>query len=139
MSITYQTPDMDGNGAEEVNLRTSAGVELLGQQASAASLPVVVASDQSSIPVKTWGPSSHWQRISTNTTTTLKSGAGFLRRIIKSGAAMVTIYDSTTGSGTIIQALSSTSVQTTITYDIPFTTGLTIVTTNGPDIVVVWD
>lgn len=43
--------DVDSNGAEEVNLKTSAGVELLGQQASAASLPVVIASDQSTIPV----------------------------------------------------------------------------------------
>lgn len=37
--------DVDSNGAEEVNLRTAAGVELLGQQVSAASLPVVIASN----------------------------------------------------------------------------------------------
>lgn len=42
--------DVDSNGAEEVNLRTSAGAELLGQQASAASLPVVIASDQT-VPI----------------------------------------------------------------------------------------
>ncbi len=43
--------DVDSNGAEEVNLRTSAGAELLGQQASAASLPVVIASNQSTLPI----------------------------------------------------------------------------------------
>lgn len=43
--------DVDSNGAEEVNLRSAAGAELLGQQTSAASLPVVLASNQSPIPV----------------------------------------------------------------------------------------
>lgn len=43
--------DVDANGAEEVNLRTSAGAELLGQQTSAASLPVVIASNQSAVPI----------------------------------------------------------------------------------------
>lgn len=43
--------DVDANGAEEVNLRTSAGAELLGQQTSAASLPVVISSDQSEYSV----------------------------------------------------------------------------------------
>lgn len=33
------------------NLRTAAGVELLGQQVSASSIPVVIASDQSTFPV----------------------------------------------------------------------------------------
>lgn len=42
--------DVDANGAEEVNLRTAAGAELLGQQVSAASLPVVIASNQSPVP-----------------------------------------------------------------------------------------
>ena len=50
--------DVDPNGAQEVNLRTAAGVELLGQQASAASLPVVIASNQSAIPVTTEGVKS---------------------------------------------------------------------------------
>lgn len=48
--------DVDSNGAEEVNLKTSGGVELLGQQVSAASLPVVISSDQSTIPVSVVPP-----------------------------------------------------------------------------------
>ena len=124
----------------KAQIQDNAGTAItVGQKTMSSSVPVVMASDQTPIPVQTWGPSSHWQRINTNTTTTLKSGAGFLRRIIKSGAGQVTIYDNTAGSGTTIQAFSSTAVQNTIVYDIPFTTGLTIVTSSGPDIVVVWD
>jgi hypothetical protein len=50
MAIYSPNGDVDENGAEEVNLRTSTGVELLGSKLSAASLPVVIASDQSVIP-----------------------------------------------------------------------------------------
>lgn len=49
--------DVDASGDAEVTLKTAAGVELLGQQTSAASLPVVLASNQSSVPV-TEGPST---------------------------------------------------------------------------------
>lgn len=45
MGVAYGEGDVDANGAEEVNLRTSAGAELLGQQTSAASLPVVISRD----------------------------------------------------------------------------------------------
>lgn len=131
--------DVDANGAEEVNLRTAAGAELLGQQTSAASLPVVIASDQTSIPVQQFGPNSAWVRITGNGTTTIKSGAGFLRRIVKNAGGNVTIYNSTTGSGAVIHALTGTNPQGTITYDVPFTIGLTVVTASGPDILVVYD
>lgn len=49
MGIYSPDGDVDSYGAEEVNLRTSSGVELLGQKTSAASLPIVIASDQSAI------------------------------------------------------------------------------------------
>lgn len=51
MGVFHQEGDVDANGAQEVNLRTAAGVELLGQQTSAASLPVVIASNQSAVPI----------------------------------------------------------------------------------------
>lgn len=51
MGVYYNEADVDSNGAEEVNLRTSAGAELLGQQVSAASIPVVIASNQSAVSV----------------------------------------------------------------------------------------
>lgn len=139
MSISYKEPEVDTNGASEVNLRTSSGVELLGQQVSATSLPVVIASNQSMLPTQTWGPNSHYTRISTNTTTTIKSGAGFLRRVIKMSGGIVILYDNTVGSGTIIQVIAGTNPTGTIVYDLPFTTGLTVVSTNGPDAIFVWD
>lgn len=46
MGVFHAEGDVDSNEAEEVNLRTAAGVELLGQQTLAASLPVAIASDQ---------------------------------------------------------------------------------------------
>jgi hypothetical protein len=52
MGIFYKEADVDANGASEVNLRTAVGAELLGQNVQAASLPVVIASDQSSLNVK---------------------------------------------------------------------------------------
>lgn len=50
MAISSPNGEVDPNGAQEVNLRTSAGAELLGQQTSAASLPVVIASNQT-VPI----------------------------------------------------------------------------------------
>lgn len=50
MGVYSQEGDVDAHGAEEVNLRTSSGAELVGQQVSSASLPVVIASDQTPIP-----------------------------------------------------------------------------------------
>lgn len=43
--------DVDTAGDAEVTLKTAAGAELLGQQVSAASLPVVIASNQSAVPI----------------------------------------------------------------------------------------
>jgi len=52
MGIYSPDGDVDSYGAEEVNLRNSSGVELLGQKVQAASLPVTIASDQSTLPAK---------------------------------------------------------------------------------------
>ena len=51
MGIYSPDGDVDSYGAEEVTLRTSSGVELLGQKVQAASLPVVLASDHTTLPV----------------------------------------------------------------------------------------
>lgn len=51
MGVFFSEGDVDANGAVEVNLRTSAGAELLGQQVSAASLPVVISSNQTAVPI----------------------------------------------------------------------------------------
>lgn len=77
-------------------------------------------------------------------TTTVKSGAGFLHSITLNGAAtatnVTTIYDNTAGSGTVIAipAATTATVPTTLTYDVSFATGLTIVTAtaNGADMTI---
>lgn len=53
MGVAFGEGDVDANGAEEVNLRDSTGAELVGAKTSSASLPVVIALDQSEYPVLT--------------------------------------------------------------------------------------
>jgi hypothetical protein len=82
-----------------------------------------------------------YKNITTDTTTTLKSGSGYLHTVcVNTPAATgtVTIYDNTAGSGTKIGAITSfASVPGCFTYDVAFWTGLTIVTaTAAPDITV---
>ena len=50
MGLAFDPGDVDSNGASEVNLRNASGAELLGLAVSAASLPVVLASDHAAIP-----------------------------------------------------------------------------------------
>lgn len=71
--------------------------------------------------------------ISTATTTTVKSGAGFLHTlsILGGTAGAITVYDNTAGSGTTICATftpGSVSTPITLTLNVSFGTGLTIVT-----------
>lgn len=76
-----------------------------------------------------------YSHISTNTTTTVKSGAGVLRSISinTKGASsnIATIYDNTAGSGTVIGVIDTTDRTVTLKFDVIFSTGLTIVTATG--------
>jgi len=79
------------------------------------------------------------------TTTTIKSGAGTLHAIDFTAVAtgVITIYDNTAGSGTIIRIITSPAAilqnEVNKVLDISFTTGLTIVTaTAAQDIVVAY-
>ncbi len=73
-----------------------------------------------------------YSNITTNTTTTVKSGAGILKRItvnvIGSGDALATVYDNTAGSGTKIATISAGTTSVNLEFDARFATGLTIVT-----------
>lgn len=79
-------------------------------------------------------------------TTTVKSGAGTLHTITFNSPAtatnVTTVFDSTTGSGTVIAIPSVTALPfaTTLTYDLAFATGLTILTAtaNGGDMTVTY-
>lgn len=78
--------------------------------------------------------------VSTATTTTVKSGAGFLGQIIINGGTMgnVTIYDNTAGSGTTIATLDGANLKVGMVfpYGCVFSTGLTVVTAAATDITV---
>jgi hypothetical protein len=82
-----------------------------------------------------------YANITTDTTTALKAGPGFLHNVcINTPAAtgVVTLYDNTAGSGTKIGTITSyASVPVCYHYDVAFWNGLTIVTaTAAPDITV---
>ncbi len=78
--------------------------------------------------------------IATATTTTVKSGTGRLHSITvgETAAGAITVYDNTAGSGTIIAVLKASIVEATYTFDVKFTTGLTIVTAGASKITVSW-
>lgn len=82
-----------------------------------------------------------YSNITTDTTTTIKSGPGILHSIVINTAASTgtaTVYDNTAGSGTKIATLG-TGTAGTFVYDICFNTGLTIVTaTAAADITVTY-
>lgn len=77
----------------------------------------------------------NFKNIAGAATTVVKSGPGLLHTLTINVAAAVsvTIYDNTAASGTIIQTLSvpNNSLPFTLTYDVQFSNGLTIVTTGG--------
>lgn len=83
-----------------------------------------------------------YQHISTATTTTVKSGAGGLHSVVVNTlgtvASTTTIYDNTTGSGTVIGVINTLTLAGMFVYDVAFTVGLTIVTTGtvAPDLTV---
>lgn len=68
--------------------------------------------------------------ISTQTTTTVKTGSGFLHTITlgETAAGAITVYDNTAASGTILAVLKASIAEQTFQLDLPFKTGLTIVT-----------
>lgn len=87
-----------------------------------------------------------FSNITTATTTTIKSGSGFLHTLTINttvASGVITIYDNTAGSGTKIATITNplTLLQMgplTATYDLAFSTGLTIVTTGAQDITVTY-
>jgi hypothetical protein len=76
-----------------------------------------------------------YKNISGIATTVVKSGAGILHSIVigTTATGIATLYDNTAGSGTVIGIITTAAgaVALSMTYDINFNTGLTIVT-NAP-------
>lgn len=118
MSVAYHEGDVDSSGAQEVNLRTAAGAELLGQQVSATSLPVVISSDQPEFPVK-----SSEQQLASDSK--VFSVTGTLTGV---GTSVTTplYFKNPTGSGKTAKLISlvlnnSTTVRSAIFFNIAYT------------------
>lgn len=92
----------------------------------------------------TFSGAFNYAHINANGTTTIKSGPGMLGAlsINTKGASSntITIYDSTTGSGTVIAVIDSTSQVFTFPFEVNFANGLTVVVASGtaPDITISW-
>jgi hypothetical protein len=85
-----------------------------------------------------------YDNITTATTTIVKSGSGSFHALTINAyvaSATITIYDNTVATGTKIATIPlpatvTGDLPTTITYDVAFSTGLTIVTSGATDITV---
>lgn len=88
---------------------------------------------------RTWGGwKGNSAYISTATTTEVKTGAGVLHTIVvtETAAGTITVYDNTAASGTILAVLKASIGENTFTFDITFSTGLTIVTAGASKLTV---
>jgi len=73
-----------------------------------------------------------YKYVSGATTTVLKYGAGTLHTIVNNdNSGSIIVYDNTAGSGTVIASVDLAKVLGTLTFDAPFSNGLTVVSTGG--------
>ena len=133
-----------GAATESTLSALSAKFSALGQTTMSASVPVVLASNHSDIVTKK--SASSYAHLNSTGTTTIKSGAGILRRVVVNtrGGALntFTIYDNTSGSGTVIAAIDTVNgVLGHFEYNVAFSTGLTVVDAIGTsaDITVIYE
>jgi len=139
------TVSLPTGAATEATLSAlSAKFSALGQATMAASVPVVLASNHSDIVTKK--SASSYAHLNSTGTTTIKSGAGILRRVVintkGSASNTFTIYDNTSGSGTVIAAIDTVNgVSGHFEYNVAFSTGLTVVDATGTsaDITVIYE
>ena len=139
-SIDTKTPSLSGGrvpvesnlvqGLTDSQLRASAVPVSL----SSSPLPTGAATESTLAALNNKFNTNSFSNINTNTTSTVKSGAGVLKRIVvnKVGALSntCTIYDNTTATGTIIGTIDP-HTHMVFEYDVVFNTGLTIVTATG--------
>ena len=79
--------------------------------------------------------------IATATETVVKTGRGKLHTITlgETAAGAITIYDNTAASGTILAVLKASIAEQTFTFDLCFTTGLTITTAGASKLTVSYE
>lgn len=96
-------------------------------------------------PVITKPASSSYLHLNANGTTTVKSGAGVLRRIVINTRGGIintlTIYDNTAATGAVIGAVDTVNAGGAFNYELDFTTGLTVVLAGGTaaDITIIYE
>lgn len=89
--------------------------------------------------------SSSYSHLNANGTTTVKSGAGVLRRIVINTRGGIintlTIYDNTTATGAVIGVVDTVAAGGAFNYELDFTTGLTVVLAGGTaaDITIIYE
>lgn len=86
--------------------------------------------------------SGNYSHLAANGTTVLKAGPGVLHTVTINTAGAtdtITLYDNTAGSGTKIATINSTQ-ETTLVFNVRFSTGLTVVIagTTAPDVTISW-
>jgi hypothetical protein len=88
----------------------------------------------------------NFTNITTATTTTVKSGDGVLKSIVINAAVangVITIYDNTAASGTLIGTITLPATlldsQYVLPYGVRFSTGLTIVTSAATNLTAIWN
>ena len=132
---TTQPLNLDASNYLNVHIQASA----TGQATMANSQPVTIASDQSVISTTRGGSTN--ATLAVGASTTIKTGAGRLAGMlittVATSTGIITCYDNTSASGTIIaktQLLAGAPAGTEIVEDRPFATGLTCAstTTIGP-------
>lgn len=144
-------------GIAGVNLSTGSGIEGLGGAQGILGTAISAGHGMTLTGVGTGkygfnstnglGMGFSQTNMTTNTTTTIKSGSGLLHAIdVQVGATttgLVTCYDNTAGSGTVLATITTTVATgyTEHVRDIPFATGLTCVTSaaaGAADLMFVW-
>ena len=96
-------------------------------------------------PVITKPASSSYLHLNANGTTTVKSGAGVLRRLVintRGGIVnTLTIYNNTAATGAVIGAVDTVNAGGAFDYELDFTTGLTVVLAGGTaaDITIIYE
>ena len=115
--------------------RLASGTDSVTISAASLPLPTGAATESTLAALNNKFNTNSFYNINTNTTSTVKSGAGVLKRIVVnkvgSSSNTCTIYDNTSGTGTIIATIDPVHTQMVFEYDVVFTTGLTIVTATG--------
>lgn len=112
---------------------TSFRVRFASYVSGSASVSTLVAVNTTATVIS---QASGWSfgNVTTNTTSTLKTGAGVLHCVtvnILGTTSQVVLYDNTAGSGTKIGTVTTLIAGQTGCYDAAFATGLTIVTTGA--------